>query len=386
MKREWLWAAALLACAGCNRAPVTQTAAGAGAAENAGLGEGEMVVAPGSAALRQIRVEPVVLKAVPLAEVTAPGKLEVNPNRVSRVLTPVPGRVRAVLVQLGDAVQENQPLLIVESPEVGQALASYSQAQAQLRPARSAVAKAEKDLARLRDLYDHRAAALKDVLAAENELSQAQAALEQAQAAAEEARHRLDMLGVDPAHHTHEITVRSPIAGKVLEIAVAPGEYRMDVNAPLMTIADLRTLWVSSQVPESAIRLIELGERIEIELAAYPGEVFQGRVRRIADTVDPVSRTVKVQAELDNRTGRLRPEMFGTIRHTHGYRTLPVAPASAIVRQGSSTWVLREVGPGRFERVRVECQDSRNGWVPVLSGLRAGDRVVTDGAVLLAGR
>ena len=61
-------------------------------------------------------------------------------------------------------------------------------------------------------------------------------------------------------------------------------------------------------------------------LAAFPGETFRGRVTRIADTVDPQTRTIKVRAEMDNARGRLRPEMFGTIRHTDSVRTVPVVP------------------------------------------------------------
>jgi cobalt-zinc-cadmium efflux system membrane fusion protein len=372
---------AILLCMACQRSGPPPVSNAHAETRTAGM----VILPPDSPRLRELGLSTVELRQFPVAEVVAPGKVELNPNRISRVLAPLVGRIRQVLVRLGDAVQEGQPVVIIESREVGDALAAHLQAKAQLNQARSLLAKAEKDLARLRDLYEHRAVALKEVLAAETELAQAQAGVEQAQAAAEEARHRLDLLGVDPAHHTHEITVRAPISGKVLEIAVAPGEYRTDLAAPLMTIADLSTLWVTSQVPESSIRLIEVGERVEIELTAFPGEIFEGRVRRIADVVDPQSRTVKVQAELDNHRGRLRPEMFGTIRHTHGWRSLPAAPATAIVRAGDQAWAYVERGPGRFERVPVECGETRNGMVAILAGLKAGDRVVSRGAALLSG-
>jgi len=372
---------AILLCTACQRSGPPPVSNAHAETRTAGM----VILPPDSPRLRELGLSTVELRQFPVAEVVAPGKVELNPNRISRVLAPLVGRIRQVLVHLGDAVQEGQPVVIIESREVGDALAAHLQVKAQLNQARSLLAKAEKDLARLRDLYEHRAVALKEVLAAETELAQAQAGVEQAQAAAEEARHRLDLLGVDPAHHTHEITVRAPISGKVLEIAVAPGEYRTDLAAPLMTIADLSTLWVTSQVPESSIRLIEVGERVEIELTAFPGEIFEGRVRRIADVVDPQSRTVKVQAELDNRRGRLRPEMFGTIRHTHGWRSLPAAPATAIVRAGDQAWAYVERGPGRFERVPVECGETRNGMVAILAGLKAGDRVVSRGAALLSG-
>lgn len=296
---------------------------------------------------------------------------------------PVPGRIREVLVKLGDPVTEGQPLVTIESPEAGLAMTASTQAQAQVRQAQAALSKAEKDLARARDLYEHRAAALKDVVTAENDLAQAQSAVEQTQAAAVEALHRLEMLGLHASPHTHQVSVRAPLSGKVLEIAVAPGEYRNDTSASLMTIADLSNVWVTSQVPESSIRLIRPGERVEIELAAYPGEVFHGRVTRIADTVDPQTRTVRVQAELENRAGRLRPEMFGNIRHAHGSRTLPSVPVSAVVQGENGASVFVAKAAGEFERVPVRTGETRGGSVPILSGLQAGQRVVVDGAVLL---
>ena len=94
---------------------------------------------------------------------------------------------------------------------------------------------------------------------------------------------------------------------KVMEIAVAPGEYRNDTSASLMTIADLSTVWMSASVPETRIRYIEVGEAVRAEFSAYPGEEFRARVMRIADTVDAQTRTIKVDAEIPNPTGRLRP-------------------------------------------------------------------------------
>jgi cobalt-zinc-cadmium efflux system membrane fusion protein len=341
---------------------------------------------PDSPQLKQIHIAPVVMKEFPLDEVTAPGKVEANPNRISHVLAPVPGRVRSVRVVLGDKVEEGQPLLTIESPEAGAAEMNYMQTQAQLRQSKSALAKAEKDLSRIRELYEHRATALKEVLNAENELAQAQSAADQSRAAADEALHRLEMLGLHPENHTHEVVVRAPIGGKVLEIAVAPGEYRNDPNTSLMTIADLSSVWVTSQVPESSIRLIQKGERIDIELAAYPGELLHGRVERIADTVDPQTRTVKVQTELSNRDGRLRPEMFGNIHHSHGSRSVPVVPANAIVQSEDGATVLVEESATEFERIRITPGESKDGVVAVLSGLNGGERVVTDGAILLSNR
>ncbi|MFB3829418.1 MAG: efflux RND transporter periplasmic adaptor subunit [Bryobacteraceae bacterium] len=374
---------AALLLGGCRAA---RTNAAAPSAEPAPAPGGEIVLGADSPQLKRIHTEPAVMVEYAAEEVVAPGRVEVNPNRVSRVLAPIAGHVRQVLAGLGDAVSEGQVLAVLESAEAGAAYAAQTQAQAEFRQARSALAKAEKDLARVRDLHEHRAGALKDVVAAENEVAQSQAALEQAEAGLQSARFRIEGLGLNPETPTREVAVRAPISGKVLEIAVAPGEYRNDANAPLMTVADLSTVWIASEVPENYIRLITPGEHIRIDLAAYPGEVFHGRVRRIADTVDPQTRAVKVHAELDNRAGRFRPEMFGRIRHSHGTRQAPAVPANAVLQTGGSPTVFVERAPGRFAPVAVVTGESRGGMVPILSGLNAGARVVVDGAILLGGR
>ena len=371
-------AALALVWSGCGREPAAVSAHRDAAPQEPGI----VALPADSPKLARIHVAPVENLKFASDEVTAPGRVEANPNRISKVVMPVAGRLRQVLVRLGDAVTEGQPLLIIDSPEAGAAMTAYRQAQAQAQQARSLMGKAEKDLTRLRELYDHRAAALKDVQSSENDLAQAQAALEQAQAACDDAVHRLDLLGLKPGQAA-DVTVRSPIPGKVLDIAAVPGEYRSDTTVPLMTIADLGSVWISADVPESLIRMITLGEFIEVQLSAYPGETFRGRVARIADMVDPQTRTIKVQAEIANPGGRMRPEMFGQIRHTHGMASLPAVPYAAIVQRDGRNLVLIEAGPGRFREQAISIGARQGDMVAVLSGVHAGERVVTDGTMLL---
>jgi len=164
---------------------------------------------------------------------------------------------------------------------------------------------------------------------------------------------------------------------------VAAGEYRNDTNTPVITIADLSTVWVSSDVAESSIRFIQVGEPIDVELTAYPGETFHGRVTRIADTVDPQTRTIKVRAVMDNARGKLRPEMYATIRHTDSMKTLPVIPVGALLQGDGKTSVWVETVPGRFQPVEVKTGDRAGDMLPILSGLKPGDHIAADGAMLL---
>ena len=301
-------------------------------------GQSDLIILPAdSPKLSRVQVKAAEITAFPVDEVVAPGKVEINPNRVSKVVMPGAGRVREVLVKLGDSVVEGQPLLIIDSPDAGSSLAAYRQAQAQLRQSNATLAKAEKDLNRQRELYENGATAQKEVLAAENDVTQAQASVEQAHAAADEAQHRLDLFGLKPGMPSH-ISLRSPIHGKIIDISIVAGEYRTDTATPVMTIADLRTVWIGADVPESAIRLIEKGEPIQVELSAYPGEIFRARVMRIADMVDPQTRTIKVEAEINNPDGRLRPAHASTCS-----RDISCSP----VKSFNATMLCRESGCSR---------------------------------------
>jgi membrane fusion protein, heavy metal efflux system len=346
---------------------------------------GSIVIAPDSPMIAQITSEPVGMADLPTDEVVAPGKIEANPNRVSKLVLPVAGRIVSVLVKTGDAVKKEQPLLTIQSPDADAAVSTLLSAQAGVTQAQAALVKAQSDFDRASDLFEHNAVAKKDVLSAESALAQSKAAVEQAKALHQQSLRRVAVLGLTPGDPRQEVVLRSPLSGKVLELGVVQGEFRNDTSASLMTIADLNTVWVTSQVPESYIRFVQMGERVEISLVAYPGDVFEGRVSRIADTVDPQTRTVKVQAELDNRTGRFRPEMYGSIHHVEATAPTAVIPAAAVMQDGNRSVVFVDGGHGRFEERTISVGKPVGQRVRVLNGVRAGDSVVVDGVMLLKG-
>jgi len=347
---------------------------------------GVVELPPDSPMLAQLKRDTVKLVDLPTDEVVAPGKIEANPNRVSKVVLPVGGRITSVLVKTGDAVKEDQPLLTIASPDADSAMSTYLSAQATVTQTEAALGKAQADLDRASDLFEHDAVAKKDVLNAESALTQAKAAVEQAHASREQAVRRLGVLGLAAGDSRHQVVVRSPLAGKVLELTVVPGEYRNDTSASVMTIADLATVWVTSQVPESYIRFVQYGERVEISLVAYPGEVFDGRVSRIADVVDPQTRTVKVQAEMNNPAGRFRPEMYGSIHHIEAAAKTPVVPTGAVVENNDGRRIVFvETARGRFEQREVSVGKPAGDVVRIVKGVVPGDTVVVDGVMLLKG-
>jgi membrane fusion protein, heavy metal efflux system len=372
-----------LTAAACGQqvAPVTYAEAAAAPVPRAGV----VVLPAGSPMLAQIARAPARTVDLPTDDVVAPGKIEANPSRVAKIFLPVAGRVESVLVRPGDAVRNGQPLLTVRSPDADSAMSAYASAQASVAQAESALGKAQADFERSSDLFEHNAVAKKDVLAAESALAQAKAAADQARAVRVQSLRRLAVLGLDRGDRDQRVVVRSPLAGKVLDTAVVTGEYRNDTTAAVVTVADLATVWVTSQVPESYIRFVQRGEQVDINLLAYPGEVFAGHVARIADTVDPQTRTVKVQAEMDNRDGRLRPEMYGTIHHVESTAPTVVVPAGAIVQDEHDSAVFVETTPGRFEQRIVTLGKPAGDVIRVVQGVSAGEIVAVDGVMLLKG-
>ena len=351
-----------------------------------------IVVPPDSPRFQQLRVEPVRIRDFPTDEVVAPGRITINPNRLSRVLPPVQGRVLDVTARLGDVVEQGQSLVALDSPDADAAISAFLQAEASDRQALVTLARADADFKRATDLFEHRAVAEKDVLAARNDLAQAQAASENARATRQQTRRKLQLLGLEASDFKQPVVVRAPISGTVTEINVTPGEYRAavsfstDTATPLMSIADLSTVWMSSEVAEPFIRFIRVGDRVDIGLVAYPGEVFTGRVARIASALDPQTRALKVHVDLPNPNGRFVPEMFGTIRHTGATRPLPVVPSTAVIQEYGQSVVFVERAPGQFERRRVTIGTRSGALASVVSGLDRDARVVIDGAILLKGQ
>ena len=342
--------------------------------------------------LKQIRAEPIRQIDMPSDELVAPARVAMNPNRVSRVLPPVSGRVLKVLVKFGDHVEQGEPLLTMESPDGDAAVSADLQAQSTERQTRAAQQKAEGDLRRATDLYEHKAVAEKDFLQAQNDMAAARSSYEIAQAVREQTSRKLQLLELKPIEFHQAVQVRAPLTGQVLEVNVAPGEYRAaisfhtDTTAPLMTIADLSTVWVSSDVPEPFIPLIHVGEPVAITLVAFPDQVMGGRVARIGDVLDAQTRTLKVHVELPNPVGRFRPEMYGSIRHSGPTRPTLVVPATALLQEYGRSVVFVERGRGQFERREVTTGVRTETLVAVSDGLAADERVVVDGAILLKGQ
>lgn len=330
---------------------------------------GERLEVPESSPLRgRLKVEAVQPRSV-RRSLDAPAEVEADPARLARITAPLPGRIVQLFVRFGDAVQKGQALLELDSPDLVGAQTDYLRAK-------SALTQAERTLARQLDLR-------KAGIGAAREVEQAQTDRDVARSEMERATLRLKLLGIDPGALGRPLTVRAPISGRVVEYKVAPGEFRNDLADPLMTIADLSLVWVTASVQEKDIRRVQPGEEAVVTLGAYPGEQWTGKVLFVGDLLKAETRTIPVRVALSNEERRLRPGMFGSVRFTESAASELVIPPTSVVLLGDASFVFVEVAPWQFERRRVTPGALIEGLTLISEGLRSGERIVVENAVLL---
>ncbi len=152
----------------------------------------------------------------------------------------------------------------------------------------------------------------------------------------------------------------------------------------LFEIADLDRLWMEADVYEQDLARIGVGSSVEMTSIAHPGVVFEGTISFISPTLDQETRTVRVRANVDNRLGLLKPNMYveAAVKNEAAPEKL-VIPTSALLDTGTRKIVYVDDGNGRFSGRRVLVEASSGGWTAIAAGLEEGDRVVASGAFLI---
>lgn len=301
------------------------------------------------------------------------GELGVNQNAYAEVSAPMTARVVSLRAVEGQRVRTGDVLAVLESGELAKARGDLATAEARRDLAQRA-------LDRKHGLSEEKIVPTREVQEGENELVAADAQVRGAQAS-------LRALGAPDraadGSSASSLILRSPVGGVVLERTVALGQTA-DPSKPLFRIGDLSTLWLTVHAFErDAVRLAK-GAPARITFAAIPGRTFQGTVALIGQSVDPDSRTVAARIDLPNRDGLLRPGMSATAWLPVGEQGILLAvPAAAVQRvrdrwcvfipKDDRTFEIRPIGRGRDIAGEVE----------ILSGVRAGEPIVVDGAFLL---
>jgi membrane fusion protein, heavy metal efflux system len=329
--------------------------------------------------LKTLTVEPVQTHGFVSEELTE-GRIAVNGDRATPVFSPYSGRVTRVIAGLGDVVKAGAALATMEASE-------FVQAQNDLKSAAAQVKLARINEARKHALLDAKGGSLQD-------WQQAQADLTTAEAALNSARNRLQILGksaaeiagLEQAQSIDPVTaIKAPIAGVVVDRQIGPGQYLQSGSGnPVFTIADPSSVWLLANVRETDAGLVKLGQSVEVHVLAYPNRTFKAQVTYVAALMDAVTHRLPVRAEIANRDGALKPEMFANFRILTGDAAQsPAVPQGAVIYEGNSAhvWVLTGDDVLSLRAIRAGRSDS--GLIEVLEGLKADERVVTKGGLFI---
>jgi membrane fusion protein, heavy metal efflux system len=332
---------------------------------------GDKIVIPENSPLRK-RLAVAPAQSEPLnPKLILPATVESDPARTAVVLPALGGRVIEIKVALGARVRKGETLAIIDSPDLGQAYDDNDKAA-------DAYRLTQKNLARQQEQFKLGTLSSRDLDQAKSDDTQAAAEYARTQA-------RLKTIGVPEERHGHStlMPVQSPVAGSVIAVNIATGNMINDPTQPIMTVADLSTVWVTAMVPEKDVAVIAKGEDADVSLSAYPGKVMHGKVLFVSDVIEPDSRRDKLRIAFSNADVSLKPNMFATVTLMRERETRVVVPTSALLMNNDRTTVFVSTAPWTFERRIVAAELEEGATVALDSGIQPGEQVVVKGGILL---
>jgi cobalt-zinc-cadmium efflux system membrane fusion protein len=292
---------------------------------------------------------------------------------VAQVTSRVPGIVLGIHASLGAWVRRGDDLLDIKSVELERLELSLIQTENRLALTRL-------DLERVRQLVEREIVARKELLKLENQHREILNEIESL-------TRQLNFLGLPQqaiARIREEQTVTTlhlpaPISGTIVERNVVIGQA-IEPNVALMRIIDPSIMIVEGEAFEDILPVLQLGQRVRVVIAAYPDEIFEGKISFISPTVNPTKRTIPVWAEVINRRGLLKQDLFAQVYVIVGeQRKSLTIPVEALINAEGSEFTFVERG-GVYLRADLGLGTRNDRFAEVKRGLVAGDRVVTDGS------
>ena len=294
------------------------------------------------------------------------------------------GRLEAVYVKLGDPVRRGQAIAKIEDRElveqIKQAEATLNVSEATIRQRQADLKLAQNNMERSKSLYERDLLPRQTFDDTDARYQAAQAQLELSVAQLEQMRSRLNELKINLSN----TVITAPVDGFIGKRTLDPGAS-VGVNTSFISVVDIRTVRLVINVVEKDLRRIHQGTAVEVEVDAYPGEKFTGRVARLAPILDPATRTAQVEIEIPNANFRLKPGMYARARFTveRHDNTIVVPTLAVIDLQGKlGVWLPADEGDTTVFNpvtIGIEQQD----FTEITSGLKEGQRIITTGAAAL---
>lgn len=369
-----------------------------------------------------IRTAPVAQEAL-VKKVILPGQITLTEGGRADITAPLSGTVVRLLAKVGDYVVKNQPVALLNNiygqtslqivQKLEQDKAALSQAEDNAKQAAAELDTASLDLARKKDLFNAGVISRSDLTDAQTRYTKASAVsrdmstvLEIARTALnrDEAilnRARLGGAGVpngqsagsrnskyfneEAAKNFVSFYVRSPIAGTVTSVNVTPG-FSVNPGSLMVSVVNTDKVYADANAYESDLPWIHPGDSITVLANSFPEQIFSGKISYVGKILDPATRTALVRSLLQNPTGVLRGGMFISVTVSPSHtKPVVVIPENAVLTENGAQYVFVETSPGHYEKRTVHVGLISDHKAEILSGLRVGEKIVIEGALLLEG-
>ncbi len=313
-------------------------------------------------------------------DVETTGTVDWDADHTTQAITQVSGPITRITVDYGSHVKAGDPLLYVASPDITNAIATYKKARDQQELAR-------KVLDREKELLAHGAAAVKDIESAEADYNEATTDVQNSMQA-------LKIFAITPQELDNaerqavpinpELAVRAPIGGTVVQKLVMPGQLIQAGSTTCFVLSDTSTVWVQGHIFDRDLPLVRVGDPVDETNSSFTRS-FHGRVSYVGAMVDPDTRTTPVRIVTRNPGDLLKKDMYlEAVIHTKTNKSVLNVPVSAVLHDSENEpFVYVEAQPRQFARRSVALGAQQNGYVEIRSGLKAGERVVSEGSVFL---
>ncbi len=327
--------------------------------EQAGnMAPGSVMISAGKQQLIGVRTTEATRETL-IRDVRTTGQITADETKIAHVHVKINGFIEKVYVDyVGQLVKKGEPLFTLYSPDLVSTQEEYLIAK-----------RGEKTLSG----------------------SQFSEVAQGSQSLLRSARERLKLWDISDAQikkldETGEVsrtlTFYSPITGFVMDRKAFP-QTSVTPDTELYTVSDFSTVWVNADIFEYEVPFVKVGQHAEIQLSYYPAKTWNGRVSFIYPTVDPTTRTVKVRMDFPNPGFQLKPQMFADVELKINYGNQIVVPQEAVLDSGKEQRVFVAKGDGYFEPRHITTGAKLDGKVVVLSGLKAGETVVSSGNFLV---
>jgi cobalt-zinc-cadmium efflux system membrane fusion protein len=348
-----------------------------------------------------LSVEAAQVKKLPV-QLDVAGVVQADDTMTLPILSLVPGRVDEVFVRVGETVKKGEALVSIRSDEVARLESEllekdleYEEEEKQLQMEADLTRKV---FERHRQLFSDKISAKADLERAENDYQKALVALKtndaRRQASIESTNQRLRLFGIEKTETKRLLAsrvvdqtfdIRAPRDGVITTRDVDAGQA-VDETKPLMVVSDLSKVWVVAQVFEAEVPKVRKDMPVTASVTAYPDTVFSGKLEYLSAAMNTDTRSLSVRATIDNPKLLLKPEMFARLKLIVGYKTQLAFPEEALQKLGEADIVYVQTAPHTYVQRRVKVESAIGGYAPVLSGIQAGDQVVTRGSVRLLGK